>query len=98
MKKFKTWKKTEVEFKEVKDATGVKGIILGGGFFKHVFRVYDKENLDEKGNWTFHDYPIAHDDLEVQIIDKNAAFYHKEDGTVYLDHSPRVLGWKEIDD
>lgn len=45
-----------------------------------MFRVYHDQ--------TFTDYDIRHADLEIEIVDPDAAFY---DGEI-LDHSPETLG------
>ena len=87
------------EYEDIKDADGVEGFIIC--YFDQAnnidmrFRVYDKVNLDKRGNWTFYDYPIRHSDLEVKIVGE-AAFYHTKDGKYYLDHSPKALGMTEV--
>ncbi len=95
--KLKAFSDKEYEFTKVKDAKGVEGFILRGfDSKKYYFRVYDKVNLDSNGRWTFIDYPIYHSDLDVKITGE-AAFYHKKDGTAYLDHSPATLGMKKVE-
>jgi len=75
----------------VTPANGVKGIIIrtvNGGYS---FRVYH----DDQHNFT--DYDIRHDNLTVTIdVDELAAFYEAGERYV-LDHSPEVLGLKEVE-
>lgn len=76
---------------EAQPAAGIKGVLiqtLDGGV---TFRVYHNHEH-------FTDYEIRHDDLSV-TIDKDAlaAFYKVGEHNI-LDHSPRVLGLKRIDD
>lgn len=61
---------------------------IDGHFF---FRVYGHDH-------SFEDFEIAHDDLGVRIeADGLAAFYRIGEDRV-LDHSPSVLGLKEVDE
>jgi len=75
---------------EVKPAAGAKGVIIRTLDGVMVFRVYhDREH--------FTDYGIKHDDLSVTIdADELAAFY-KVGERYILDHSPQVLGLKEVE-
>ncbi len=72
-------------------AAGVTGFLLkriDGVFF---FRVY-------AAGGAFTDYDIRHDDLEVTISpDALASFYEIGDRRL-LDHSPEVLGLKNVSD
>ena len=53
---------------------------------KFFFRVY-------RGDGTFDDYRVLHDDLSVTIDDDAlASFYENEPGDKFLNHSPNVLG------
>lgn len=74
---------------QVKDASCVSGVIIklfGGDF---AFRVYEE-------NGSFIDYTLNHDDLPVTIdADSLSSFYSKGEDHA-LDHSPEVLGLKEI--
>jgi hypothetical protein len=65
----------------IKPATGVKGILIRVGD-RHVFRVYEQGHINK-----FIDYDILHHDLEVQILEDDAIFYHSEFGN-YLDYPP----------
>ena len=69
--------------KIISSATGTTGHLIPtcGEYF---FRVY---NADK----TFTDYDLLHSDLEVTIIDPDAAFYETKNGPT-LDHSPATLG------
>jgi len=69
---------------EPKSANGVSGVLLPIGE-TWVFRVYHE-------NGEFTDYDIFHSDLSITINDGDAYFYKREDGSVYLDHSPQTLG------
>ena len=73
---------------DVKDASGVSGVIIklyGGGF---AFRVYHDD-------CSFTDYVINHDDLSV-TIDKDAlASFYTHGEYASLDHSPEVFGLKK---
>ncbi len=63
-------------------AKGSRGFLIRSGE-TYLFRVY--HDLDPQG---FTDYDIRHSDLEIEILDEDAAFY--DDRT--LDHSPKTLG------
>jgi hypothetical protein len=63
----------------VKPAKGTKGFIIRI-FDSHVFRVYNERH-------EFIDYDITHHDLEVEILESDATFYHSEFGS-YLDYAP----------
>ena len=65
-------------------AQGTKGFLIWSGE-RYYFRVYH-----DKG---FIDYDILHSDLEIEIVDADAAFY--DDRT--LDHSPETLGLTKDD-
>ena len=69
----------------IEDASGTKGCLLWTGE-TYIFRVY-------KEDFSFTDYNIKHNDLEVTIsLDDEAAFYYPEDGSEpYLDHAPMTL-------
>jgi len=70
-------------------ANGAKGMLLRTNSpEKFFFRVY-------RGDGTFDDYQIQHDDLSV-MIDENAlaSFYENEASDKFLDHSPNVFGWE----
>ena len=69
---------------KLKSANGTSGVLLLIGE-TWVFRVYH-------GDGEFTDYDIFHSDLSVTINDGDAYFYEREDGSVYLDHSPQTLG------
>jgi len=71
---------------EPKSANGVTGVLLPIGR-TWVFRVYHDDG-------EFTDYDIFHSDLQVIINDADAYFYEREDGELYLDHSPQTLGIK----
>ncbi|VAW72366.1 hypothetical protein MNBD_GAMMA12-1752 [hydrothermal vent metagenome] len=72
-------------------ADTVSGILIklfGGGY---AFRVYHDKKKER-----FTDYELRHDDLSVTIdSDALASFYSAGENHV-LDHSPNVLGLKEI--
>jgi hypothetical protein len=70
----------------IKSANGVTGSLLPVGR-TWVFRVYHD-------NGDFTDYDIFHSDLQVTINDADAYFYERENGELYLDHSPQTLGIK----
>jgi hypothetical protein len=75
---------------EVTPADGVKGTIIRTFDGGYAFRVYHDQN-------TFTDYDIRHDDLNVTIdADALAAFYKVGEHNI-LDHSPQVLGLKEVE-
>lgn len=71
----------------VKSATGTIGHLLWSGE-NYFFRVY------KDGKFT--DYDVHHCDLEVKIMDKDAAFYEKDNGKAILDHSPETLGKTDV--
>ena len=75
---------------EVNSAAGVKGTLirtLGGAM---VFRVHhDRER--------FTDYELRHDDLGVTIDAEELAAFYKVGEHRILDHSPQVLGLKNIE-
>jgi len=74
---------------EVEQAAGVKGVIIRTFDGVLMFRVYH----DPK---RFTDYEIRHDDLSVTIdADALAAFYEVGERRI-LDHSPQVLGLKNL--
>jgi len=74
----------------VESAAGVKGVIIRTLDGALMFRVYH----DPK---RFTDYEIGHDDLSVTIdADALAAFYEVGERCI-LDHSPQVLGLKNIE-
>ena len=70
-------------------AGGITGVICRNAIDgKPFFRVYEED-------YTFVDYRLGHDDLEVTIThDTQASFYRSENDDV-LDHSPEVLGLNE---
>jgi len=74
---------------EVESAEGLKGVIIRTLDGALTFRVYhDREH--------FTDYEIRHDDLSVTIdADALAAFYKVGERCI-LDHSPQVLGLKNL--
>lgn len=76
-----------------KSATGVRGCFLKGIDGIKYFRVYNDDH-------SFTDYNLYHSDLFVTIDnDCDAVFYTKSDGSTYLDHHPRTLGYaNEVDD
>ncbi len=83
---------------EAEPAAGVKGVLIRALDGTLMFRVYHD-------NERFTDYELRHDDLSVTIEkDALAAFYKAcpragGDGERnILDHSPRVLGLKKIED
>lgn len=63
-------------------AKGSRGLLIWTGE-TYQFRVY--HDLDPQG---FTDYDIRHSDLEIEILDEDAAFYDDRK----LDHSPETLG------
>lgn len=63
-----------------KPAKGTKGFILRSMDGGPVFRVYHADK-------TFTDYDLLHYDLEVEILDEDAHFYHYDIGST-LDHGP----------
>ena len=74
-------------------ALGVRGFLLrsidDNGGLRYIFRVYG-------GDHSFRDYELIHSDLEIEIVDEEAAFYEAEEGDdARLDHSPRTLGYDE---
>ncbi|MBI3563188.1 MAG: hypothetical protein HY080_15885 [Gammaproteobacteria bacterium] len=74
----------------VTPAAGVKGTIIRTFDGGCAFRVYHDQN-------TFTDYDIRHDDLNVTIdADAMAAFYKVGEHNI-LDHSPQVLGLREVE-
>ena len=79
---------------EVAPASGVKGILIRNANNKFYFRVYNKDKSE------FMDYEILHDDMEITISPKELASFYRikqENGEIdILDHSPQVLGLKEI--
>jgi hypothetical protein len=76
---------------EVQPAAGVTGVLIRSLDHCIVFRVYDD-------NHKFTDYDIRHDDLSVTIdADALAAFYKVGERDI-LDHDPRVLGLRKIDE
>jgi hypothetical protein len=70
-----------------RNANKQKGIILtsiDGG--PSLFRIYGK-------NYSFKDYEILHQDIQVQILDDSAEFLESMDGeTFVLDYSRKILG------
>ena len=69
----------------IENASGTKGHLLWTGE-TYIFRVYKKD-------FSFTDYNIRHNDLEVTIsLDDEAAFYYPEEREPYLDHAPMTLG------
>ncbi len=74
---------------EVEDASGVSGVLireLGG---EVIFRVYNSDK-------TFVDYDLLHDDLPVVILEKSLSSFYSFESKKVLDHSPEVLGLKEV--
>jgi hypothetical protein len=69
------------------DANGVQGLVCRSMSGQHFFRVYDYGTEPP----TFVDYDILHHDLSVTIRDTDARFYHREDGSRTLDHSPQTI-------
>lgn len=70
---------------------GAKGVLIRTAGGATVFRVYD-------GRAGFTDYEIRHDELSVTIdADELAAFYKVGERDI-LDHDPRVLGSRKIDE
>ena len=74
---------------EVESAAGVKGVLIRTLDGALMFRVYrDREH--------FTDHEIRHDDLSITIdADALAAFYKVGERRI-LDHSPQVLGLKNL--
>lgn len=72
----------------VRDADGVKGILIRDMDGSYLFRVYT-------GNGDFTDYSLRHSDLAVTIQDSDAAFYTIGDRHL-LDHTPATLGLEEV--
>lgn len=67
-----------------RDAIGTKGIIISDNYTPY-FRVYS-DNMKE-----FVDYEIQHPDLEVRIIDTDAAFKNEGTNNPILDVSKKTL-------
>ena len=65
-------------------AKGIKGFLVRTFSGEYVIRVYD-------ANHDFIDYKIYHNDLEIEIIDKDACCY-KIDSKNIIDYSPKTLG------
>ena len=69
---------------EVEPAKGIHGTLLfsgaGDGYFLRV-----------RHGAEFWDYPLAHSDMEVRIVDNDAFFYRVGDD-LWLDHAPETLG------
>jgi len=78
-------KKTEIP------AFGVKGFILQNFYTKDVFfRVYNEDK-------TFVDYDLAHNDLEVTIIDESASLYRMENKPEgVIDYTSKILGRNNV--
>lgn len=74
---------------EVKSANGARGVLIRtlGGVM--VFRIYHD-------NERFTDYEIRHDELSVTIDSDAIASFYRVGNDNILDHSPEVLGLKEI--
>lgn len=76
---------------KVSSAAGITGFLLkhiDGSFF---FRVYATGGA-------FTDYDIRHDDLEVTISPDALASFYEIGQERLLDHSPEVLGLKNVSD
>ncbi len=73
---------------EVMDASGVDGVIIRSES-SYFFRVYDKGH-------GFTDYALHHDDLSVSIKEEAMASFYSNGEKCWLDHSPSVLGLKEL--
>ena len=74
---------------EVESAAGVKGVLIRTFDGAVTFRVYHNSEH-------FTDYELRHDDLSVTIdADALAAFYKVGERRI-LDHSPQVLGLKNL--
>ncbi len=74
----------------VTSAAGVRGTIIRTFDGGYLFRVYHDHH-------NFTDYVIQHDELTVTIdTDALAAFYNVGEHNI-LDHSPQVLGLKQIE-
>jgi len=71
---------------KITDANGVQGLVCRNMVGGHFFRVY---NYDTEPA-TFVDYDMLHHDLSVTITDTDARFYHLEDGSRTLNHSPHT--------
>jgi len=76
--------------KHIRNADGTRGCIIhshdpGTNETIYWFRVYDYANRREDDSVPFTDYRILHNDLFVQIDDRDAAFI-EIDGNPYLDH------------
>lgn len=70
---------------KVTSADGTSGCLIWVSGENYMFRVYDDHGA-------FKDYDIRHSDLNIKIVDSDAAFYEYEDGALFLDHSPETLG------
>lgn len=74
---------------DVTPANGVKGVLIRDIDGEMIFRVYH-------GKTEFTDYEIRHDDLVVSIVKDELAAFYAVSGRCILDHSPEVLGLKEV--
>lgn len=76
---------------EVRSAAGVKGVLIRTAGAATAFRVYDDQGC-------FTDYELRHNDLSVTIdADELAALYKVGERDI-LDHSPQVLGLKQVNE
>lgn len=70
-------------------ANGKKGCLLRAfvpnDSVQYYIRFYEVDG-------SFKDYEIAHTDLFFTIDDIDAYLYETEDGSLYIDHSPKTLG------
>lgn len=71
------------------NAAGVDGVLIRSGE-SFSFRVYDREH-------GFTDYELRHDDLAVSIKDDELASFYSLGNRNWIDHSPSVLGLKQIE-
>lgn len=75
---------------EAESAAGVKGVLIRALDGAMMFRVYHDRDR-------FTDYEIRHDDLSVTIDNDELATFYKVGEEKILDHSPEVLGLKQIE-
>ncbi len=74
---------------EVESAAGVKGVLIRTFDGAVAFRVYHNREH-------FTDYEVRHDDLSVTIDADALATFYKVGERNILDHSPQVLGLKNL--
>jgi len=73
---------------QVTTAHGMTGILLTGSN-PPILRFYHKKNKS-----VFVDCPIHHYDVTIKIQDPGATLYIDEDQNVWMDYSPKTLGYK----